>query len=205
MRTLTTSALALATILALAACGDDAPDGVVADQVSPGIPHAEVQAQKQTAAMMPAAAAATATLAATEGSIVSGDLRFEAIEGGVHVTGRLVRLEPNSTHGFHVHETGDCSAPDATSAGGHFNPMNTAHGRVGTPTHHVGDTDNVVADADGNAAVDHRLEGATLGDNASTDIVGKAVIVHEGVDDYTSQPTGDAGARLACGVIEAAS
>jgi Cu-Zn family superoxide dismutase len=189
-------------ILTLSACGDNAPDGVVAGQVPPGIPHAEIQEQKQ---LETTPAVATATLAATEGSTVSGDLRFEAMEGGVHVTGRLARLEPGSTHGFHVHETGDCSAPDGSSAGGHFNPMDTAHGRVGTPTHHVGDTDNVVADADGNAAVDNRLEGATLGDNTSTDIVGKAVIVHAGADDYTSQPTGDAGARLACGVIEAAS
>lgn len=201
MRSTTTSLLSLAMILTLSACGDKAPDGVVAGQVPPGIPHAEIQEQQ----LETTPAVATATLAATEGSTVSGDLRFEAMEGGVRVTGRLARLKPGTTHGFHVHETGDCSAPDGSSAGGHFNPMDTAHGRVGTSTHHVGDTDNVVADADGNAAVDNRLDGATLGDNASTDIVGKAVIVHAGADDYTSQPTGDAGARLACGVIEAGS
>jgi Cu-Zn family superoxide dismutase len=196
------SLLSLSMILALAACGDAAPDGVVADQVPSGIPHAEIQEQKQAAATR---AAATASLAATEGSTVSGDLRFEAMDGGVHVTGRLVRLEPYSTHGFHVHETGDCSAPDGTSAGGHFNPAGTEHGRVGTPTHHAGDSDNITADAQGTATVDNRLEGATLGDGAATDIVGKGVIVHAGADDYTSQPTGDAGARLACGVIQATS
>ncbi|MGI8560416.1 MAG: superoxide dismutase family protein [Luteimonas sp.] len=204
MRTMPTSAslLSLSMILALAACGDAAPDGVVADQVPSGIPHAEIQEQKQAATT---SAVATASLAATVGSTVSGDLRFEAMDGGVHITGRLVRLEPNSAHGFHVHETGDCSAPDGSSAGGHFNPDGSAHGRVGTPTHHAGDSNNIVADPNGDVVVDNRLEGATLGDGAATDIVGKAVIVHAGADDYTSQPTGDAGARLACGVIQATS
>lgn len=203
MRTMTTyaSLLSLSMILALAACGDDAPDGVVADQVPPGIPHAEFEQQKQVA-MTPASA--TAMLAATEGSTVSGELEFAELDGGVHVTGQLVLLDPNSTHGFHVHETGDCSAPDGTSAGGHFNPTGSEHGRVGTPTHHAGDTDNIVAGANGTATVDNRLEGATIGGGTVTDIVGKGVIVHAGVDDYTSQPTGDAGARLACGVIKAA-
>lgn len=195
------SLLSLSMILALAACGDAAPDGVVADQVPPGIPHAELLEQKQ-AAMTPASA--SAVLAATEGNAVNGSLRFESTADGVHVTGQVVGLAPDSSHGFHVHETGDCSAPDGTSAGGHFNPADSKHGRVGTPTHHVGDSDNIVANADGVATVDNRLEGATLGDGSSTDIVGKGVIVHAGVDDYISQPTGDAGARLSCGVIAAA-
>lgn len=147
---------------------------------------------------------ATSTLSATKGSIVAGELSFAPINQGVQVTGTLSGLDAGSSHGFHIHETGDCSAPDGTSAGGHFNPSGSEHGRVGSTTHHAGDTDNIVADADGMAMVDNRLEGATLGDGAPTDIVGKGVIVHAGVDDYTSQPTGDAGARLACGVIKLA-
>lgn len=149
-------------------------------------------------------AGATTMLSATEGNTVAGELDFERTDGGVHVTGTLTGLDADSTHGFHIHETGDCSAPDGTSAGGHFNPAGTPHGRVGTPTHHVGDTDNIVVGADGTAIVDNRLEGATIGDGAPTDIIGKGVIVHAGVDDYTSQPTGDAGARLGCGVIKSA-
>ncbi|MDQ3494703.1 MAG: superoxide dismutase family protein, partial [Pseudomonadota bacterium] len=120
----------------------------------------------------------------------------------VHISGQISGLAPDSRHGFHVHATGDCSAPDASSAGDHFNPHDADHGRVGAAPHHVGDSDNLAADAQGVARVDNRLAGATLGDGAPSDIVGKAVIVHAGADDYTTQPTGDAGARLACGIIE---
>lgn len=189
----TSTLLCLSMVLALSACNrTDAPDAGVTDDAS--------------AAAEPATpTSAGATLAATEGNTVSGTLRFETMDGGVHVTGQVVGLTPDSQHGFHVHERGDCSAPDATSAGGHFNPAGSDHGRVGTATHHVGDTDNLVADAQGLATVDTHLVGATLGDGAATDIVGKGVIVHARPDDYTSQPTGDAGDRLACGVIEAAS
>ncbi|QDW66647.1 superoxide dismutase family protein [Luteimonas granuli] len=127
-----------------------------------------------------------------------------AIDGGVAISGQVNGLAPGSEHGFHVHENGDCSAPDASSAGGHFNPQASAHGRVGEGEHHVGDTDNIVADDTGVAMIDTRLEGATLGDGAPTDIMGKSVIVHADPDDYTTQPTGNAGARLACGVISRA-
>src|SRR5690606_2591229 len=97
----------------------------------------------------------------------------------------------------------DCSAPDATSAGGHFNPTASAHGRVGEGEHHAGDSDNIAADDQGVATVDSLLRGATLGDGSPSDIVGKAVIVHADPDDYTTQPTGNAGARLAGGAVEA--
>src|SRR5690606_40802572 len=101
------------------------------------------------------------------------------------------------------HEYGDCSATDGSTAGGHFNPATTDHGRVGHGAHHGGDSDNLVANADGVATVDARFEGVTLGDGAPTDIVGKGVIVHADPDDYATQPTGNAGARLACGVVQA--
>ena len=140
-------------------------------------------------------------LAATEGNSVTGEIAFAAIDGGVVLTGQVSGLTPGSEHGFHVHETGDCSAPDGTSAGGHFNPEGNAHGRVGAAEHHVGDTDNLTADDTGVATVDTRLMGATLADGAPTDVLGRAVIVHADPDDYATQPTGNAGARLACGVI----
>ncbi len=199
------SAICVAIVLALAGCNRDEDTTTSASNMSQKenpiqIPSPSKPANKPAVAPKPEA---TAMLAATEGSTVSGELEFVEMDGGVHVTGQLVLLDSNSTHGFHIHETGDCSAPDGTSAGGHFNPTGSEHGRVGTPTHHAGDTDNIVAGANGTATVDNRLEGATIGGGTVTDIVGKGVIVHAGVDDYTSQPTGDAGARLACGVIKA--
>lgn len=146
---------------------------------------------------------ATAVLEPTEGNATRGELRFEAANGHVRITGQVTGLSPGGEHGFHVHEFGDCSAPDATSAGGHFNPDDSRHGRAGQGEHHVGDSDNLMANDEGVAEVDRELHGATIGDGGSTDIVGKGVIVHADADDYVSQPTGNAGDRLACGVIQA--
>ena len=107
----------------------------------------------------------------------------------------------------HIHQNGDCSAPDGSSAGDHFNPTGAPHGN---PTgddagaqHHAGDMPNVTADDKGNARVDLRVQGVTLGDGGENDVLGKAVIVHADADDYSSQPSGNAGARIACGVIAA--
>ncbi len=149
------------------------------------------------------APSAHAALAPASGSLVSGTLAFVPMGDGVHVTGDIGGLAPNSTHGFHIHETGDCSAADASSAGGHFNPSGEAHGRASAPHHHLGDNDNLVADANGVAHVNAHFAGVVLGGGGADDIVGKAVIVHANPDDYASQPSGNAGARIACGVISA--
>lgn len=184
---------------ALAACGGS-NDG---DNVAAEADRAGESAVQMPASDAPVAAGAAVMLEPTEGNQTRGELRFAAVGDRIEVTGTLSGLPGNSTHGFHVHETGDCSAPDATSAGGHFNPASTDHGRVGQGEHHAGDSDNITADAEGNATVQGWLEGATVGDGAATDIVGKAVIVHADADDYVTQPTGNAGDRLACGVIAA--
>ena len=184
---------------ALAACGGS-NDG---DNVAAEADRAGESAVQMPASDAPVAAGAAAMLEPTEGNQTRGELRFAAVGDRIEVTGTISGLPGNSTHGFHVHETGDCSAPDATSAGGHFNPAGTEHGRVGQDAHHAGDSDNITADAEGNATVQGWLEGATVGDGAATDIVGKAVIVHADADDYVTQPTGNAGDRLACGVIAA--
>ena len=110
-------------------------------------------------------------------------------------------LQPGSSHGFHIHEKGDCSAADGSSAGGHFNPAAQPHGRAGHGAHHAGDADNLVADANGVARVDAHVDGVTLGGGAANDIAGRAIVVHAAADDYSSQPAGNAGARVACGVI----
>ena len=200
--------LLLPAALLLAACQPQAP--AEPDPVDAPAAPAEAPASVEDAAatgnadMMREAvsARASATLQATEGNSVAGTLEFTSVDGGVRVTGQVTGLQ-GGEHGFHVHENGDCSAPDASSAGGHFNPASTAHGRVGQGEHHAGDSDNISANAQGAATVDTLLQGVTLGDRSGTDIVGKGVIVHADPDDYTTQPTGNAGGRLACGVIAA--
>jgi Cu-Zn family superoxide dismutase len=205
--------LGLSLALALAGCGAPDSGAGTADPTDGPVPETAATPSADTASTPDTVpgradvpqdfmgAGARAVLTATEGNAVTGDLRFDPVDGGVRITGQVSGLTPDARHGFHVHETGDCSAPDGTSAGGHFNPASTAHGRVGQGDHHVGDSDNLQADATGVATVDNRLEGATLGDGGASDIIGKAVIVHADADDYATQPTGNAGARLACGVI----
>lgn len=148
-------------------------------------------------------ASAAANLSAASGSLVSGQLKLMPMGDGVHVTGTVGGLAPNSTHAFHIHEKGDCTAADASSAGGHFNPTAQPHGRVTGNAHHAGDADNVVANAEGVATINAHFSGVVLGGAGSNNAIGKGVIVHADPDDYTSQPSGNAGARIACGVIEA--
>lgn len=143
---------------------------------------------------------ATCILEPTEGNDVHGTVTFRQVEGGVSVTARIEGLSEGE-HGFHVHETGDCSAPDASSAGGHFNPDGTPHGPPSAPEseRHVGDLGNITAGADGVAEYDRVDPLLALSGPHSID--GLAVVVHQGRDDLTSQPSGAAGARVACGII----
>jgi Cu-Zn family superoxide dismutase len=154
----------------------------------------------------PPAAATNATasvkLAGASGSSVAGELQLTATDGGVAITGQITGLSPGTEHGFHVHETGDCSAPDAKSAGGHFNPSNVAHGGPSSDVRHLGDIPNIQSDSSGHVTVSATIAGATLRDGAADDLVGKAMIVHAKRDDYLTQPSGDSGDRIACGVIQ---
>lgn len=145
-----------------------------------------------------AAVVAVATLSSTEGSQASGTVQLTQEPGGVRVVADLSGLTPGA-HGFHVHEVGDCSAPDASSAGDHFNPTGATHGDPASGAHHTGDLGNVTADASGNAHLDRVFPALTLeGDQA---IIGRALVLHALADDLTSQPSGESGARIACGVI----
>jgi Cu-Zn family superoxide dismutase len=110
-------------------------------------------------------------------------------------------LAPGSEHGFHIHDKGDCSAADASSAGGHFNPGAAQHG-AGSGVHHAGDIPNIKADARGVAHVDAKVAGVTLAAGA-TSVAGRSLVVHRDADDYTTQPAGNSGPRVACGVIAA--
>jgi Cu-Zn family superoxide dismutase len=142
---------------------------------------------------------ATATLAPTAGNTTAGTVTFTQTGDKVTVNAKLSGLA-SGAHGFHVHEKGDCSAPDGASAGAHFNPTNKPHGNPASHDHHAGDMPALVADASGNASFQGTLAPMSVGGGV-TDIVGKAVIVHKDADDYTTQPTGNSGARVACGVI----
>ena len=134
----------------------------------------------------------------TEGNKVSGVVTFTKTDSGIKIVADLEGLPPGK-HGFHVHEFGDCSSPDGTSAGGHFNPENQAHGAPDDAIRHVGDLGNVVAGNDGKAHYERVDTVISLGGKHS--IIGRGIIVHAGEDDLKTQPTGNAGARVACGVI----
>ena len=141
---------------------------------------------------------AEAILESKSGSNVSGTVTFTKEGNLMKVVADIKGLTPGK-HGFHVHEKGDCSAPDGTSAGGHFNPKSEPHAGHDSPQRHVGDMGNVTADASGN--VHFELTDDMMTFEGEDSIIGKSIIVHEKEDDLKSQPSGDAGARVACGVI----
>jgi Cu-Zn family superoxide dismutase len=141
-----------------------------------------------------------AVLHATEGNDVRGTIRFTKTGNGVKIVADVEGLTPNQKHGFHIHEFGDCSAPDATSAGDHYNPEGHDHGDpAANKERHAGDLGNLQADANGKAHYEATVDNITLG-GVKNPIVGRSVIVHAKPDDF-GQPTGNAGARIACGVI----
>jgi len=141
---------------------------------------------------------ATTQLSARSGSKVSGTVSFAEVAGGVEVKAQVSGLTPGE-HGFHIHEIGDCSAPDAASAKGHFNPTAKKHGDHNNPEHHGGDMPNLTANAQGEATYTFKLTGVAL--SGPTGIVGRSIVVHADPDDYKSQPAGNSGQRVACGVI----
>ena len=152
------------------------------------------------AGMSPGAGpAATARLEATRGNAAAGTVTFSQQGDRVMVHARVEGLKPGQEHGFHVHEKGDCSSGDGMSTGGHFNPTGKPHGPQDAD-HHVGDLPALKADANGRADARFHVTGVTVGSGV-TDIVGKGLIVHAMPDDYRTQPTGNAGGRIACGVI----
>ena len=154
------------------------------------------------ATMEPARVEAVADLSPTAGNTAKGTVTFTQKDGTVLVVAKVSGLAPGN-HGFHVHEKGDCSAADAMSAGGHFNPMGKPHAHPSAADRHTGDMPMLVADASGNATLTAELTLMRVGASAN-DVVGKSVIVHKDADDFTTQPTGNSGARVACGVIRKA-
>ena len=155
-------------------------------------------AHAQGAASSPEINQAVAVLHPTEGNTARGVVYFSKVSDGVKIVAQVSGLKPGK-HGFHIHQFGDCSAPDGTSAGGHYNPVGLPHAGPDVEKRHVGDLGNIVADAEGFGTYD-RVD-RLLQLNGPESILGRAVVVHLGEDDYLSQPTGNAGARAGCGVI----
>ncbi len=146
-------------------------------------------------------AKATAQLQPTKGSTAGGTVTFTQRGKWVLVEAKVSGLTPGAEHGFHVHEKGDCSSGDGMSTGGHFNPLGHPHAHFGTPDRHAGDLPALTADASGTATLKIELDVITVTDGP-TSVVGRGLIVHVQPDDYKTQPTGNAGARIACGVIQ---
>ena len=143
---------------------------------------------------------ATAQLKPTQGSKTIGEATFEQDGDKVKVWVYVQGLKPGQAHGLHIHEVGDCSAPDAMSAKGHFNPFGKPHGDPKSGNRHAGDLPALQAAKNGRAKVEATVDMISVTPGPGS-IIGKALIVHADPDDYKTQPTGNAGARLACGVI----
>ena len=141
---------------------------------------------------------AVAVLHPTKGHAVSGLVTFTVVENGVRVVADVTGLTPGK-HGFHIHEYGDCSSEDGSSAGGHFNPAGMPHAMPSSDMRHVGDLGNVEVDSEGKAHLDY--VDRVISFTGQNSVIGRGVIVHEKEDDLKTQPTGAAGARVACGVI----
>ncbi|RUO23829.1 superoxide dismutase family protein [Aliidiomarina minuta] len=140
-----------------------------------------------------------AAIESTEGNQAAGTVTFTRAKDGIHVMAHVEGLEPNQQHGFHIHEYGDCGAPDGTSAGGHFNPTSSQHGGPHDDERHVGDLGNLEANDQGIAHLEYI--DIKLAMDGPYSVLGRGVVVHAEEDDLDSQPTGQAGARIGCGVI----
>lgn len=144
---------------------------------------------------------AMADISSASGSDLSGKAVFTEENDRIHFQLTVHNAKPG-THAVHIHEKGDCSAPDAKSAGGHWNPTNAKHGKRGEGEFHKGDIGNMEVDEEGHGSIEMSVEGWTIGGAEDSNILNKAVIIHAGADDFTSQPSGNAGDRVGCGVIQ---
>ena len=138
----------------------------------------------------------------TKGNTANGTVTFTQIGDKVRVEASLSGLKPNADHGFHVHEKGDCSSGDGMSTGGHFNPLGKPHGHHEGMERHAGDLPTLKSDAAGNARLSVIMDVISVSPG-QTSVVGRGMIVHRDPDDYKTQPTGNAGPRIACAVIQA--
>ncbi|TBW28947.1 superoxide dismutase family protein [Gramella sp. KN1008] len=183
--------------LILFGCKDEKKENEEMDDMSETEMSSDMETQKEEIKK------AKVELQAVSDSQLSGNVVFTEEDGEVSMTAIISGLAEGE-HAIHIHEKGDCSASDGKSAGGHWNPTDEPHGEWGNAEgYHKGDIGNFTVDANGNGTVNFSTDEWCIGcGDEKKDIVGKAVIVHDGVDDYTSQPSGAAGTRVGCGVIK---
>lgn len=155
------------------------------------------------ASIAPSGPIAVAKLEPTKGNTAAGTVTFTQAGDKVRVEASLSGLKPNGDHGFHIHDKGDCSSGDGMSTGGHFNPLAKPHGHHEGMERHAGDLPALKADAAGNAKLSVMMDVISVSAGPAG-VVGHGLIVHRDPDDYKTQPTGNAGPRIACGVIQAA-
>ena len=183
------------------------PEEIAAAQSGGSAAAPAASAAPAAAAAVPAGAAASAQAVlqpAKDTPGFSGRVIFYQAGSQVRVVADVTGVSPPGNHGFHVHENGKCEpdpGKDFASAGGHFNPAGTPHACPDAASHHAGDLGNIVINADGTGHVDVTTSALSL--SGASSVVGRAVILHAAPDDCTTQPTGNAGGRLACGVIAA--
>lgn len=182
------------TALVMAACAKR-------EERAPAIPDAKTPDVAESRPPAPLPPSASVQLRPTQGNRAHGSLVVSVEPAAVRLTGAIQDLPPASAFGFHIHENGDCSAPDASSAGNHFNPKELQHGHPGDSLHHAGDIENIKSNAAGVAQVNALVIDVSLHDGQPIGVLGKAVVVHAKPDDYSTQPSGNSGARIACGVI----
>ena len=164
-------------------------------------PKTETPVEATPAAAVVVPTKAQAVLKAAAGTKIKGIIHFTEENGKMKIETLVDGLKAGP-HGFHIHETGDCSKADFTSAGGHFNPTHGEHGSTTSAKKHVGDLGNLIANSKKKANTTITVEGMTMKPGANS-IIGKAIVIHKDKDDLKSQPAGNSGARIACGVIEA--
>lgn len=144
---------------------------------------------------------AEATLSSTSTQQPMGKVAFRTVADGVLVAGTVTGLAPNSVHGIHLHENGDCSDM-GKAAGGHFNPVQQQHGNPMAASSHAGELPNITADAAGVASINFVNPKISLTSGASNSILNRTLVVHANADDYQSQPAGNSGDRIACAIIQ---
>jgi Cu-Zn family superoxide dismutase len=202
-----TALIYISSLLALGACGGSQPsaEAPATPEAAPADPAASGSDAEASTEAAPAGSTAGektvhATFESKSGSQLTGTATLTETADGVKVVVELDNVPPGE-HGAHVHEKGDCSAPDGSSAGGHFNPESHPHALPGSTPRHLGDLGNVSISGDGKGTIDIVAAGANLKEGDPNSFLGKAIIVHEKKDDG-GQPTGNAGGRIGCAVIQ---
>jgi Cu-Zn family superoxide dismutase len=193
------AAMAFALLLFGAGCGGGGGGEEARDTPATGGTPPETAGRETAPGDMAAGATATAEIEGRSDVVLAGRATFTPADGGVRVHVELTGAPPGA-HGLHLHQIGDCSAPDATSAGDHFNPGGHQHGGPDMAERHAGDFGNIMVGQDGTGHLELVAAGLTI-DSGPNGVVGRAVVVHANPDDLTSQPAGNAGARIGCGVV----